>query len=131
MTRQDIVNIINEKMSNISEINSVFEHIVTDIHPNELPALIVKDTDDEVEERFIGSIYHSLSIDLDILVMGANTSTELRNLIKIVVQEFGNIDEFNDKEYIGSTMKFESADDIYGGATLSFIVKYETVDFDI
>jgi hypothetical protein len=35
-------------MNNISEINTVFEHIVTDIHPDELPAIVIKDTDDEV-----------------------------------------------------------------------------------
>jgi hypothetical protein len=63
--------------------------------------------------------------------MGENTSTLLRTLIKTVVQSFGEINELMDKKYISSTMNFESADDIYGGANLKFLVNYETEDFDI
>lgn len=130
INRQYIVDEIKNNILNINVITTVYEWFTDEIDKNELPIVIVKDTKEEIADRFIESVYKALSIELVLIVSnGTNTSKELRTIASTILTSIKNLDleiQINSVEF-----SFDSGEDIQGGALINMTVLYESNEFEV
>lgn len=135
LIRQKIITVIVEEMKNIrakngfySEAgNNVFEWMDRPFEKDELPAIIIRDTEDSVEDNQLFN--HQLKIEIDIAVGdGKNTIWNMREVSSDVLRAFQEAEKRLNYRctYRGSHFLTEHKDTMYGGVRLEFEVHYQT-----
>jgi len=139
MKRQAIIDNLKARLKTITVASgytwepNLFEWLVTPLGKQDLPALTLKDTDDDiVHDDASGSSDHSLKIEIEIYVSDENlTAQSLRSKVLDVLQIIGAPEE--DGEYLGDyrsvtgmQMQIEQNESIVGAARIELSVKYYT-----
>lgn len=131
--RQIIINAIVARLSAITDIISVNEWIVHKLSEKEMPAIVVRDVGSKVDSSG-GSLIHSLSIEIDILVSeNITTMARLRQIMSSVLTVIGTEgdDLFEYRVYEGDDILAEHQDHFYGGARMKFSVNYSTAAWEL
>ncbi len=132
--RQTIVDAVIARLSAIPNIISVDDWKVHKLSEKEMPAIIVRDVGSKTDSSAYGSIGHSLSIEVDLLVSDSSTTmATLRTIMSSVLTAIGT--EGNDLldhvTYEGDDILAEHQDHFYGGARMKFSVDYSTAAWEI
>lgn len=96
---------------------------------DDLPAIIVRDTDDNVDQGSYNAT-HNLKIEIDIVASHKELTIEkLREVVQDVITNIGaTCEEILNLQctYQGSEINAEHAERLFGGARLTFVVRYDT-----
>ncbi len=138
MKRQEIVTELIYRLKEIKVSNgflsdagdNVFEWLQRPLtNGDDLPAIILRDTDDNVEQGSYNAT-HSLKIEIDIVASHKELTIEkLREVMQDVITNIGvTCEEILNYQcvYQGSEINAEHADRLFGGARLTFVVRYDT-----
>jgi len=128
MNRKDIILLILNHLKTLENVLGVYEWLLKPLEPKQLPALVLRDTEDNVTSEGLRS-NHALKIEIEIIVKSLEGSQiELRDISSNVLRVFKDIeDELNTKiDYLGNQFVFDYKEYVYGGARLDFIVNYCT-----
>lgn len=134
--RQLIIDAIVARLSalKISDgIVKVDEWIVHKLGEKEMPAIVVRDVSSKVDSSG-GSLGHSLSIEIDILVTeSVTTMSRLRQIMASVLTAIGTEgdDLLEYRAYEGDDILAEHQDHFYGGSRMKFSVDYSTPAWEI
>lgn len=134
--RQLIIDAIVARLSalKISDgIVRVDEWIVHKLNEKEMPAIVVRDVSSKVDSSG-GSLGHSLSIEIDILVTeSVTTMTRLRQIMSSILTAIGTEgdDLLEYRAYEGDDILAEHQDHFYGGSRMKFSVDYSTPAWEI
>ncbi|WP_456390609.1 hypothetical protein [Hydrogenimonas sp.] len=139
MKRQAIIDNLKARLKTITVANgytwepNLFEWLVTPLGKHDLPALILKDTDDDITHDYpSGSSDHSLKIEIEIYAADERMTAEsLRSKVLDVLRVIGAPEE--EGEYLGdyrsvtgTEMQIEQNESIVGAARIDLSVKYYT-----
>ncbi|MFY9141470.1 hypothetical protein [Sulfuricurvum sp.] len=134
--RQTIIDAIVTRLSALKVSDGIVrvdEWIVHKLNEKEMPAIVVRDVSSKVDSSG-GSLTHSLSIEIDILVTESTTTmTRLRQIMSSVLTAIGaeGDDLLEYRAYEGDDILAEHQDHFYGGARMKFSVDYSTVAWAI
>jgi len=130
MIREKIVNEILQKLQNNDQNIKVFEWLNRPLVENEYPAVVVRDSEDNINDENV--LEHNLKIEIDIVTKGDKSINEIRKLISFVLKTLENVEnELNyEIRYSSSEIITEQKDFLYTGARCEFIVKYFTPRFE-
>lgn len=132
--REEIINSIVEHLKTISiadgysmDINGkVFEWQDSILSEADLPALLVRDTDDDADDD--GIISHNLKIEVDAITQAAEDSvTNARAMLGDIVKnlyELKGTGQIKDLKYIHSEIQTDQAKKITAAALTEFIIFY-------
>ena len=98
-----------------------------------MPAIVVRDVSSKVDSSG-GSLGHSLSIEIDILVTeSVTTMSRLRQIMSNILTAIGTEgdDLLEYRAYEGDDILAEHQDHFYGGARMKFSVDYSTPAWEI
>jgi len=135
--REEIISSIKNKLIESELFKTNFEWLVTPFGRNELPAVDIKDTKDEVIEEASGSSKHSLSVELTILIAeNENTINVLRDKIQEVLTLMKELDEsdvtiWDYIEFIENEIDIEHEETIVGLAKIELKIVYYTSKWEI
>jgi len=138
MRRQIIIDNLKNRLKTIEWKPNLFEWLVSPLSPSDLPAIILKDTDDQVDsEQASGSSSHSLKIEILLFVSDeALTPKSLREKILDVLVVIGK--ESAEGEDLGDYISFDSVeidfehqDQMVGMAQIEVTIKYYTEKWSI
>jgi len=144
MRRETIVNNLLTRLSSINEANGydwepkVFEWLASPLGQEELPAIIVKDTEDNSDsEKVSWSSEHHLKVEILLFVKeGEQTPKALRKKMQDILQVIGKEPEVGEDlgDYIsfdGNEMLIEQQHEIEGGAKIEITITYNTEKWGI
>ncbi|NPA64051.1 MAG: hypothetical protein GXO16_03655 [Epsilonproteobacteria bacterium] len=139
MRRQAIVDSIKNRLKTITKENGydwepkVFEWLVTPLGPNDLPAIVVKDTEDEIDSKRDGFFsVHRLSVEILIFAKGGDDLAQrMRKMAQDVLGVIGaNPVEGEDVgdflEFVSNDLVIEQQHDREGGMRIEIAVLYNT-----
>ena len=139
MRRQAIVDSIKNRLKTITKENGydwapkVFEWLVTPLGPNDLPAIVVKDTEDEIDSKRDGFFSaHHLSVEILIFAKGGDDLAQrMRKMAQDVLGVIGaNPVEGEDMgdflEFVSNDLVIEQQHDREGGMRIEIAVLYNT-----
>ncbi len=139
MRRQTIIDNLKTRLKTITLANgytwepNLFEWLVTPLSKGDLPAIIVKDTDDDItHDDPSGSSDHSLKIEIEIYAADERMTAEsLRSKVLDVLLVIGAPE--GEGEYLGdyrsvtgTQMQIEQNESVIGAARIDLLVKYYT-----
>lgn len=139
MRRQTIIDNLKTRLKTITVANgytwepNLFEWLVTPLSKGDLPAIIVKDTDDDItHDDPSGSSDHSLKIEIEIYAADERMTAEsLRSKVLDVLLVIGAPE--GEGEYLGdyrsvtgTQMQIEQNESVIGAARIDLLVKYYT-----
>ncbi len=139
MKRQVIIDNLKTRLKTITVANgytwepNLFEWLVTPLSKGDLPAIIVKDTDDDItHDDPSGSSDHSLKIEIEIYAADERMTAEsLRSKVLDVLLVIGAPE--GEGEYLGdyrsvtgTQMQIEQNESVIGAARIDLLVKYYT-----
>ncbi len=130
--QQDIIDQVKTDLEAIGPYN-VFEWRTTPINNSELPAIIVRDPFDSIDETSDDGD-HVLTIELIILLSGNTSPADLRTAIEAVLTAFSNIETLSGvigAVYIGGEKDSEQAKKKFMAAYLTCEVYYLTERWEI
>ena len=99
MRRQEIINNLKTGLKTLDVANGGFvknfyEWIINPQEVAEYPLIVIRDTEDNVNEEVSGSSKHSLKIEIDLLVSDSTTTAEyLREKILEILNAIKSLDE--------------------------------------
>lgn len=134
--RQLIIDAIVTRLSALKVSDGIVrvdEWIVHKLNEKEIPAIVVRDVSSKVDSSG-GSLTHSLSIEIDILVTeNTTTMTRLREIMASVLTAIGaeGDDLLEYRAYEGDDILAEHQDHFYGGARMKFSVDYSTLAWEL
>jgi hypothetical protein len=135
--RQTIIDAIVTRLSALQVSDGIVrvdEWIVHKLSEKEMPAIVVRDVSSKADSSTSGSLTHSLSIEIDILVTESTTTmSRLRQIMSSVLTAIGaeGDDLLEYRAYEGDDILAEHQDHFYGGARMKFSVNYSTVAWAI
>lgn len=134
--RQLIIDAIVTRLSALKVSDGIVrvdEWIVHKLNEKEMPAIVVRDVSSKVDSSG-GSLGHSLSIEIDILVTeSVTTMSRLRQIMASILTVIGTegADLLEYRTYEGDDILAEHQDHFYGGARMKFSVDYSTPAWEI
>ncbi len=144
MRRETIVNNLLARLSSINHVNGyewepkVFEWLASPLGQEELPAIIVKDTEDNIDSQKVSwSSEHHLKVEILLFVKeGEQTPKALRKKMQDILQVLGKVPEdgVDLGDYIsfdGNEMLIEQQHEIEGGAKIEITITYNTEKWSI
>jgi len=140
--RQYIIDKVIERLKLISTASgysctpNVFEWLETPHAVENLPAIVARDMDDQIENDTYGSSAHRMEVEIEAIMSNGKLShNKLRELIKDILQvlkyDEDDIDFVEYREIVKIEMAGKSQDYIFAGARISMIVTYCTPSFEI
>lgn len=134
--RQTIIDAIVTRLSALKVSDGIVRvdgWIVHKLGEKEMPAIVVRDVSSKVDSSG-GSLTHSLSIEIDILVTESTTTmSRLRQIMSSVLTVIGadGDDLLEYRVYEGDDILAEHQDHFFGGARMKFSVNYSTAAWTI
>ena len=139
--RQEIVDILKERLQNISTENGYENDIVkvdewaqSRLQDKDMPALVVRDTGSSVDNSTSASSSYRLQIEIDVLVSDSQTTmATLRTVMSDVLKAVGyESDDFYEyRTFDGDEVLVEHQDKIYGGTRMKFTVVYDAAQWEL
>ena len=134
--RQTIIDAIVTRLSALQVSDGIIRVDEWNVHKlgeKEMPAIVVRDVSSKVDSSG-GSLTHSLSIEIDILVTESTTTmSRLRQIMSSVLTAIGTEgdDLLEYRAYEGDDILAEHQDHFYGGSRMKFSVDYSTAAWTI
>ena len=139
--RQEIVDILKQRLQNISKKNGYENDIVkvdewtqSMLKDKDMPALVVRDTGSSVDNSTSASSSYRLHIEVDVLVSNKETTMEvLRTVMSDVLKAVGfeSEDFYEYRTFDGDEVLVEHQDKIYGGTRMKFTVVYDAAQWEL
>jgi hypothetical protein len=144
MQRQAIIDTLKARLKRITRAAgydwepNAFEWLVTPLAEHDLPAIVVKDTEDDIaHDRVGGSSEHTLKIEVEIYASDEHSTAEsLRKKVSDVLRVVGA--PAGDGEYLGEyqsvegvEMWIEQNESVVGAARIVLSVKYYTRNWEM
>lgn len=141
-TRQSIVDALDARLKTITTANgysanlSVFEWLVTPLEEADLPAVIFRDLEDDIDTDEIGTRRdHVLNFELDVSASATASATTVRELMRDILTAIGTDKEFGglayDTEPTGAGLEVSEADQRVSGGQITLEIKYKTTLWSI
>ena len=131
MKREELVT----NLKNSININiPIFLWRVASLEYDELPIIIIRDSDDKIEEVASGSIEHNLKIEIELLMSDNTlTSSKVRKTLNSILQEIKKSEDIlGDYLYLDSVdLDLEQQERIVGRGMIELIIKYHTSKWEI
>ena len=131
MKREELVT----NLKNSININiPVFLWRVAKPEYDELPIIIIRDSDDKIEEVASGSIEHNLKIEIELLMSDNTlTSSKVRKTLNSILQEIKKSEDIlGDYLYLDSVdLDLEQQERIVGRGMIELTIKYHTSKWEI
>ena len=142
MKRQEIITELIYRLKEIKVSNGYLSDAGANVYEwlqrpltqgDDLPAIILRDTDDNVEQGSYNAT-HKLKIEIDVVASHKELTIEhLREVVSDVIKNIGQTCEGESDEslnltcvYQGSEIHAEHAERLFGGARLTFVIQYES-----
>ncbi len=136
-TRQQIVDALDTRLQTITTGNGysanlgVYEWLVTPLEESDLPAVIFRDTVDDIDdEREFSRLDHTLTVDLDVAVSSTTSADAVRELIRDILTAIGTDKEFGGLAYntdvVTASLDVSEADQRLSGGQIIIEIKYKT-----
>lgn len=139
MRRETILENLKSRLRTITAANGytwepkLFEWLTTPLSAADLPALILKDGDDEIRhDEPSGSSEHSLSVEI-LLFDGQNGTTasslrrKLADVMGVVGKEEADGEDLGDYRSVEATrMEIDQSETLLGAARLELLFRYRT-----
>lgn len=89
--RQQIVTAISQRLVSVGDIKTVTVWRIADLQSSDLPAIIVRDTVDDMPADGVGNGRrdHRLNIEIEIIYSGVASAESVREGISLVLQALG------------------------------------------
>ncbi len=136
-TRQSIVDALDTRLQTITTTNGysanlgVHEWLVTPLEESDLPAVIIRDTSDDIDTDEIGTRRdHVLTIELDVAASATASTDSVRELCRDILTAIGTDKTFGGLVYntepTSVEMEVSEEDQRLSGGQIVIEVKYKT-----
>ena len=135
--RQQIVDALDARLQTITIANGysadlgVYEWLVTPLEEEDLPAVIFRDTVDDIDTDEIGQRRkHDLAVTLDIAASSTASADAVRELMRDVLTAIGTDKTFGGLAYntepLSASLEVSEADQRLSGGQIELEIKYYT-----
>lgn len=136
-TRQQIVDALDTRLQTITTGNGysanlgVYEWLVTPLEESDLPAVIFRDTIDDIDdEKEFSRLDHPLTIELDVAASSSASPASVRELIRDILTAIGTDKYFGGLAYntdvLSASLEVSEADQRLSGGQIIIEIKYKT-----
>jgi hypothetical protein len=141
-TRQQIVDALDTRLQTITTLNGysanlgVYEWLVTPLEEADLPAVVFRDTVDDIDdEKEFSRLDHTLTVELDVAASSTASADSVRELIKDILTAIGTDKEFGGLAYntdvLTASLEVSEADQRLTGGQIIIEIKYRTALWEI
>ncbi|ADV47031.1 hypothetical protein [Nitratifractor salsuginis] len=140
--RQEVIDAIKTRISAISPeagnsyTPKAYEWMVGPLEYADLPAVIVRDTSDDVSDNGDGSMGHSLKVEIELYVADADAE-RMRGMAQELLRAL-RVEDFGDPVPVGDffqltgvEMELEQLEKKVGVVRIDTTVKYQTLDWSL
>ncbi len=131
-TRQSIVDALETRLAAVDGVNLAAVWHVSDLATGDLPAVLIRDTQDEMPEVGIdaGRRDHKLSIEIEALAKGATALAAVRELIADIIAAIGTDYTFGglayDTQVATADVNLVDSATLIASAQLTLTIRYRT-----
>lgn len=136
-TRQTIIDAVKTRLAAISGIQTVAIWRASDLAPSELPALIIRDTVDQMPSDGIGSGRrdHDLTVEILALFAGNTAAASARDMVADIVAAIGTDPTWSGSAYDSilesAELDLDDAAQLIASAQISLTIRYRTAMWSI
>lgn len=141
-TRQSIVDALDTRLKTITTTNgysanlNVYEWLVTPLEETDLPAVIFRDLEDDIDTDEIGTRRdHTLTIEMDVAASSSSSPDTVRELCRDILTAIGTDKTFGglvyDVDPTTVSLDVNEADQRLSGGQIVIEVRYKTTLWEI
>ncbi len=144
MRRQTIIDNLKNRLKTITTANGyswepkVFEWLVTPLGNGDFPAIIIKDTEDNVDsEKTSDASEHNLKVEILLFVKEGNLTpaalrVKMQNILAVIGKEPEVGEDLGDYiSFDGSELLIEQQHEVEGGVKIDITITYYTEKWSI
>ena len=130
--RQQIIDALETRMNTIADIETVKVWRVSDLAPAELPALLIRDTLDNMPADGVGAgrLDHDLEITITAMFAGTTSDSAAREMISDIVSAIGTDPTFGTLAYDtilqSADLDLEDSAQLIAAAQINLTIRYRS-----
>ena len=130
--RQQIIDALETRMGAITTIEKVAVWKASDLAPTDLPAILIRDTVDNMPVDGVGAgrLDHDLAVEITAMFSGNTSATDAREMIASIVAAIGTDPTFSglafDTILISADLDLEDSAQLIAAAQISLTIRYRS-----
>ena len=130
--RQQIIDALETRMNTIADVEKVVVWRASDLSPDELPAIIIRDTIDTMPADGVGAgrLDHELDVSLTAMFAGNTSASDSREMVATIVASIGEDSTFGGLAYdtilLSADLDLDDSAQLIAAAQITLTIRYRS-----